>query len=212
MLFSSLNQTGNRNTAKTSENRPLSDGCFKLQTLIRWWFCAECGVISCVHYHLSCGNVKEKCYFIITSTIRQIMCVYHFKMIDGGPRSHHHEKLIWWILRNSDSVWTMFCSEILYHNRLLFFLYCMAAHVETQEKMAKPRKYKYRKNSKISRTKSQNFNVFRLVLQLTFSTHWSQVLNRECRCSWTSADTGRTQAFFRPHSSYIWVINNFIAY
>ena len=33
--------------------------------------------------------------------------------------------------------------------------------------------------------------------------HWSQVLSREWRCSWSSAD-GRC-------SNYIWVINNFIA-
>ena len=34
--------------------------------------------------------------------------------------------------------------------------------------------------------------------------HWTQVLNREWRCSWSSAD--------RRCSNYIWVINNFIAY
>ena len=34
--------------------------------------------------------------------------------------------------------------------------------------------------------------------------HWSQVLSRELRCSWSSADT--------RCSNYIWVINNFIAY
>ena len=33
---------------------------------------------------------------------------------------------------------------------------------------------------------------------------WSQVLSREWRCSWSSAD--------RRCSNYIWVINNFIAY
>ena len=33
--------------------------------------------------------------------------------------------------------------------------------------------------------------------------HWSQVLSREWRCSWSSAD--------RRCSNYIWVINNFIA-
>ena len=35
-------------------------------------------------------------------------------------------------------------------------------------------------------------------------THWSQVLSREWRCSWSSAD--------RRCSNYIWVINNLIAY
>ena len=34
--------------------------------------------------------------------------------------------------------------------------------------------------------------------------HWSQVLSREWRCSWGSAD--------RRCSNYIWVINNFIAF
>ena len=34
--------------------------------------------------------------------------------------------------------------------------------------------------------------------------HWSQVLSREWKCSWSSAD--------RRCSNYIWVINNFIAY
>ena len=34
--------------------------------------------------------------------------------------------------------------------------------------------------------------------------HWSQVLSREWRCSWSSAH--------RPCFNYIWVINNFIAY
>ena len=34
--------------------------------------------------------------------------------------------------------------------------------------------------------------------------HWSQVLGREWRCCWSSAD--------RRCSNYIWLINNFIAY
>ena len=34
--------------------------------------------------------------------------------------------------------------------------------------------------------------------------HWSQVLSREWRCSWSSAD--------RRCSNYIWVIDNFIAF
>ena len=36
--------------------------------------------------------------------------------------------------------------------------------------------------------------------------HWCQVLSREWRCSWSSADGDRR------FSNYIWVINNFIAY
>ena len=55
--------------------------------------------------------------------------------------------------------------------------------------------------SNISSTKSQNLNVSHFVLQ--FSIRWSQVLSREWRCNWSSAD--------RRCSNYIWVINNFIA-
>ena len=36
------------------------------------------------------------------------------------------------------------------------------------------------------------------------SIHWSQVLSREWRCSWSSAD--------RRCSNYIWVVDKFIAY
>ena len=36
------------------------------------------------------------------------------------------------------------------------------------------------------------------------AVYWSQVLSREWRCSWSSAD--------RRCSNYIWVINNLIAY
>ena len=62
----------------------------------------------------------------------------------------------------------------------------------------------YRKTSGISRTKSHNLNVSCILLQLSRSIHWSQVLSWEWRCSWSSAD--------RRCSNYIWVINNFIAY
>ena len=40
--------------------------------------------------------------------------------------------------------------------------------------------------------------------RLCFMHNWSQVLSREWRCSWSSAD--------RRCSNYIWVINNFTAY
>ena len=53
----------------------------------------------------------------------------------------------------------------------------------------------------ISHTKSQNLNVSRLVSSVPI--HWSQVLSREWRCSWRSAN--------RCCSNYIWVINNCIA-
>ena len=61
----------------------------------------------------------------------------------------------------------------------------------------------YRQISNIERTKSQTSNVSCLVLQLFCTSHWSQVLSREWKCSWSSAD--------RRCSNYIWVVNNFIA-
>ena len=61
-----------------------------------------------------------------------------------------------------------------------------------------PVNYYYRK----LRTKSPNLNVSSLGFQ--FAVYRSQVLSREWRCSWSSAD--------RRCSNYIWVINNLIAY
>ena len=58
--------------------------------------------------------------------------------------------------------------------------------------------------SNISRTKSQNLNVSRLVLQLSFCNLLKPVLRREWRCSWGIVD--------RRCSNYIWVVNSFIAY
>ena len=46
----------------------------------------------------------------------------------------------------------------------------------------------YHQISNISRTKSQSFNDSRIVLQLSFPIHWSQVVSREWICSWSSAD------------------------
>ena len=63
------------------------------------------------------------------------------------------------------------------------------------------KKNEYRKVSNIRRTKSQNLNVSRLLL---YPIRWSQVLSREWRCSWSSAD--------RRCSNYTWVINSFVAY
>ena len=61
----------------------------------------------------------------------------------------------------------------------------------------------YRTIIKTRHTKSENFCDCRLVLQLPWTIHWSQVLRWEWRCSWSSA--------YRRCSNYIWVINNFIA-
>ena len=54
----------------------------------------------------------------------------------------------------------------------------------------------YHQISNIRRTKSQNLNVSRPILQLSFHNEW--------RCSWSSAD--------RRCSNYIWVINSLIDY
>ena len=62
----------------------------------------------------------------------------------------------------------------------------------------------YRKVSNIRRTKSPNLNVLVSSCSCFCPIQWSQVLSRERRCSWSSAD--------RRCSNYIWVIDNFIAY
>ena len=60
----------------------------------------------------------------------------------------------------------------------------------------------YHQISNISHTKSQNFNVSSC--SCLCPIYWSQVLSREWRCSWNSAN--------RRCSNHIWVINNFISY
>ena len=63
----------------------------------------------------------------------------------------------------------------------------------------------YRKISNISGTKiSKLWMFFTSSCSCLCPIQWSQVLSREWRCSWSSAD--------RRYSDYIWVINNFIAY
>ena len=59
-------------------------------------------------------------------------------------------------------------------------------------------KIRYHQTFNIRCTKSQNLNVSHLV------SHWRQVLSREWRYSWSSAE--------RRFSNYIGVINNFVAY
>ena len=61
----------------------------------------------------------------------------------------------------------------------------------------------YRQISDIKLTKFQNFNLSGLILQLSLPNPLKP-RSREWRCSWSSAD--------RRCSSYIWVINKFIAY
>ena len=61
----------------------------------------------------------------------------------------------------------------------------------------------YCKISNIRITKSQNLIVSLSSCSCLCPIQWSQVLSREWKCSWSSAD--------RRCSNYIWVINNFIA-
>ena len=58
--------------------------------------------------------------------------------------------------------------------------------------------------SNIRGTKTQNLNVSHSSYNGLCPIHWNQVLSREWRCSWSSAD--------RRCSNYIWVINSFITY
>ena len=62
---------------------------------------------------------------------------------------------------------------------------------------------RYRKISNIKRIKSQNLKTLISFCNCLCPIHWSQLLSREWRCSWSSAD--------RRCSNYIWVINSFIA-
>ena len=58
--------------------------------------------------------------------------------------------------------------------------------------------------SNIRHTNSLKLKCFWIRLAVVFCPiHWSQVLSREWRCSWSSAE--------RRCSNYIWMINNFIA-
>ena len=61
----------------------------------------------------------------------------------------------------------------------------------------------YHQISNISRTTSQNLMFLVSSCICLCPIHWSQVLSREWRCSWSSAG--------RRCSKYIWVINNFTA-
>ena len=60
----------------------------------------------------------------------------------------------------------------------------------------------YRKSSSINRTKSQHLRFLVSSCNCLFPIHRSQVLSREWRCIWSSAD--------RRCSNYIWVINNLL--
>ena len=62
----------------------------------------------------------------------------------------------------------------------------------------------YRQVSNIRRTKSQHLKILKLSCCCLCRIPWSQMLSRERRCSWSSAD--------RRCSNYMWVIDNFIAY
>ena len=62
----------------------------------------------------------------------------------------------------------------------------------------------YRQISNMRHKKSQTLNVLVSPCSCLCPVHYSQVLSRGWRCSWSSAD--------RRCSNYIWVINNYIAY
>ena len=62
----------------------------------------------------------------------------------------------------------------------------------------------YRKTSSIRLTKSKKYIFPVSSCRCLCLIHWSQVLSREWRCSWSSAD--------RRCSNFIWVINKFMAH
>ena len=79
---------------------------------------------------------------------------------------------------------------------------CLPSFLVTQggEKCANT----YRQTFNIERPKSPNSNVSLSSCSCLCPIHWSHVLTREWRCSWSGAD--------RRCSNYIWVFNNFTAY
>ena len=98
----------------------------------------------------------------------------------------------------------MRCHDKLFHerhpsciswNRLLIYCFCYS---EQLCRLGLQYINKYRQVSNIRRTKSKHS------CGCLCRIPWSQMLNREWRCSWSSAD--------RRYSNYIWVIDNFIAY
>ena len=62
----------------------------------------------------------------------------------------------------------------------------------------------YHKISNIRGTKFESLMFLVSSCMCLCPIHWSQLLSREWRCSWSSAD--------RRCFNYIWVINDFIAY
>ena len=72
---------------------------------------------------------------------------------------------------------------------VLFVARSSVAVVFTGMSLSSQRKvFNNRQTTSIRHTHSQNLNFSRLVLQLFCPTQWSQALNREWSCSWSSAN------------------------
>ena len=101
-----------------------------------------------------------------------------------------------------------FCGVCTYHpiccGSTLFSLNVPTALYKPFARIFNSPKLSYRQTSNIRRTRFQNLNVSRLVLQLFCPIYWSQMSSPEWKWSWSSAD--------RRCSNYIWAINNFISY
>ena len=98
-----------------------------------------------------------------------------------------------------------FSRNMLFLLKALLSWWTIPRHFFDTQHMLKATKKQYRQVSNIRRTQSQHLKDSRVPSCGCFCRiPWSQMLSREWRCSWSSAD--------RRCSNYIWVINNFIAY
>ena len=86
--------------------------------------------------------------------------------------------------------------------------YWQISHMTHWEQIVQPQqnkgrqKHMYRQISNISHTKSQTLMFLVSSCSCLCPIYWSQVLSREWRCSWSSAD--------RRCSNFIWVINTLL--
>ena len=100
------------------------------------------------------------------------------------------------ILRNQKKVFDFFNHKNAFESS--------ATRFHVQEPASLKKRKRYLQTSNISSTKSSTLMFFISSFSCLCPIHYSKVLSREWRCSWSSAN--------RRCSNYIWVMNNLIAY
>ena len=157
-----------------------------------------CNIKSCLQFwhgdQRQRADASRAWYLFSTSRPRSILRLPHDQVLES-------DQVIW----VSCTVW--YCCNMVIFYQNTHKKYCIAHHkrwaigfILWVQSCCQ--------TSSMRHTKSPNRNVSSLILQLSCSClgtiHWSQVLSREWRCSWSSAS--------QRWSIYIWAINNFIAY